>query len=322
MIAFDLWAAFLLLPLPLVARHCLSPARPSIALRLSQLPPSLRKLRHISKTPMLLLSGAWLALVIALARPVWLGDPVSIPNAHRDVMLVLDLSSSMDIEDMTTTSGENISRMTAMKSVLTDFVARRQGDRLGMVLFADHGYLHTPLSLDINNLSQQIAHLELGLVGYMTAIGEGLAMATKTFIDSDAPQRVMLLLSDGSNTAGVIDPRDAARLAQQSDVTIYSIGLGAETMMAKTVFGEAYETNPSHDLDEALLTEVAELTGGRYFRARNPAELAEIYAVIDNLEPISESEQTWQPRHDLFAYPLLLSVLLVMGLLEYRRRDD
>ena len=321
MLDFEFWGACLLVPLPWLVRRLLSPVQPEAVLRLGRLPKGLGEVTPAGKIPLALLAAAWLSMVIALARPVWLGEPVRVPNEHRDVMLVVDLSASMDIEDMNAGEGEPISRMAAMKSVLVDFVNRRHGDRLGLVLFADHGYLHTPLTLDIRNLEQQIEQLVLGLVGYMTAIGEGLAIATKTFIDSDAPQRVMILLSDGSNTIGAVDPMAAAKLAQESNVTIYTIGLGAETMMAKSVFGELYETNPSYDLDEALLTDIAELTGGKYFRARNRNELAEIYSFIDGLEPVSETEQTWQPRYDLFPYPLLAALALLGSLIFYRRHD-
>ncbi|MGF1701954.1 VWA domain-containing protein [Photobacterium makurazakiensis] len=322
MLAFEYLGLLLLIPLPWLARRLMAEAQPEAVLRLGRLPSDLNENKHVSKVPIVLVTLAWLFMLLALARPVWLGDPISVPNKHRDVMLVVDLSGSMDIEDMSTGDGEPISRMTAMKSVLVDFVGRRDGDRLGLVLFADHGYLHTPLTLDIRNLEQQINQLALGLVGYMTAIGEGVAIATKTFIDSDAPQRVMILLSDGSNTIGAVEPMDAAQLAKDSNVTIYTVGLGAETMMVENVFGELYETNPAWDLDEELLTDIAELTGGKYFRARNQDELANVYSLIDGLEPVSETDQTWQPRYDLFQYPLFVTLSLIALLTFYRRRYD
>lgn len=319
MLAFDYLPVALMLPLPWVVRRFAREVQPTSVLRLGRLPNDLDDSIHNSKVPMVLSVAAWLFLLSALARPVWLGEPISVPMEHRDVMLVVDLSGSMDIEDMSGGGDEAISRMSAMKSVLVDFVRRREGDRLGLVLFADHGYLHTPLTLDIRNLEQQIEQLTLGLVGYMTAIGEGVAIATKTFIDSEAPQRVMILLSDGSNTIGAVEPMAAAELAKDSNVTIYSIGLGAESMMVENAFGELHETNPSWDLDESLLTDIAELTGGRYFRARNKDELTEVYSLIDGLEPISDTEQTWQPRDDLYPYPLFCTLVLMVMLALYRR---
>ena len=320
MLAFDYLPVALLLPLPWVVRRFAREVQPASVLRLGRLPNDLDDSIHNSKVPMVLSIAAWLFLLSALARPVWLGEPISVPMEHRDVMLVVDLSGSMDIEDMSGGGDEAISRMSAMKSVLVDFVRRREGDRLGLVLFADHGYLHTPLTLDIRNLEQQIEQLTLGLVGYMTAIGEGVAIATKTFIDSEAPERGMILLSDGSNTIGAVEPMAAAELAKDSNVTIYSIGLGAESMMVENAFGELHETNPSWDLDESLLTDIAELTGGQYFRARNKDELTEVYSLIDGLEPISDTEQTWQPRDDLYPYPLFCTLVLIVMLALYRRR--
>ncbi|MGL6260961.1 VWA domain-containing protein [Vibrio sp. WXL210] len=322
MLVFEFAWLLLLLPLPWLVRHVLPMAEPEQILQIGRLPSEMKSGKRQDKRSMLLLFAAWFFLVIALAKPVWLGESIPTPMEHRDVMLVVDLSGSMDIEDMNALDGAPISRMTAMKAVLSDFVRHRQGDRLGLVLFADHGYLHTPLTLDLHSLEQQIADLSLGLVGYMTAIGEGVAIATKTFIDSDASQRVMVLLSDGSNTIGAVEPMAAAELAKESGVTIYSVGLGAESMLVENVFGELYETNPAWDLDEELLTDMAELTGGEYFRARNQDELAKVYSMIDGLEPISDAEQTWQPRYDLFMDPLLVSLLFLITLVVIRRSHD
>lgn len=320
MISFEYTLLWLLLPLPLLIRRFSSAAEPKQVLRLSRLPSALGKETKTHRVPIILLGLAWLGILIGLTRPVWLGEPIKIPVEHRDIMLVVDLSGSMDIEDMSNDRGNPISRMTAMKSVLVDFVRKREGDRLGLVLFADHGYLHTPLSLDIKNLEAQIDQLALGLVGYMTAIGEGVAIATKTFIDSEAPQRVMILLSDGSNTIGAVEPMAGAQLAKESGVTIYSVGLGAESMMAENSFGDLYETNPAWDLDEELLTDIAQLTGGEYFRARSQDELAQVYSLIDSLEPISDAEQTWQPKYELYQYPLLIAILSLVLIPLYWRQ--
>ncbi|WP_087024049.1 vWA domain-containing protein [Thaumasiovibrio subtropicus] len=313
-----LWA-FALIPVPFLLRWLMPAVQQVLSVRLARLPKGLAEVKQQPKLIPGLLIAAWLCLVVALARPVWLGEPISVPSEHRDVMLVVDLSGSMDIEDMTDKRGNAIDRLTAVKEVLSEFVANRQGDRLGLVVFADHGYLHTPLTLDIASLQQQIDQLVLGLVGQMTAIGEGIAIATKTFIESDAPQRVMILLSDGGNTAGVIEPVEAAELAAESDVTLYSVGVGADEMRVRRFF--SYETvNPSWDLDEETLTNVAEMTGGQYFRARNQEELANIYNIIDALEPISEANQVWRPRHDLFMYPFAMFLTMFVVIMLLRRR--
>ncbi|MEF1220795.1 VWA domain-containing protein, partial [Photobacterium damselae] len=176
--------------------------------------------------------------------------------------------------------------------VLSNFIEKRKGDRLGLVLFGDHAYLQTPLTFDRHTVEQQLDRTVLGLVGQSTAIGEGLGIATKTFIKSKAPQRVIILLSDGANTAGVIDPLEAAKLAKESGVTIYTVGIGADEMLQRSIFG-VQKVNPSQDLDEKTLTKIAQMTGGKYFRARNPQELDKIYQIINQLEPVNNAQQTW-----------------------------
>ena len=149
------------------------------------------------------------------------------------------------------------------------------------MLFADHAYLQTPLTLDRNTISDQVNSLVLQLIGQKTAIGEGIGLATKTFIDSDAPQRVMILLSDGSNTSGVLDPIEAADIAKKYNATIYTIGVGAGEMMVKDFF-MTRKVNTAQDLDEKTLMSIAKITGGQYFRARNAQELATIYDTINS----------------------------------------
>ncbi len=158
------------------------------------------------------------------------------------------------------------------QKVLSDFVAKRQGDRLGVVLFGDHAYLQTPLTADRKTVMQQINQTVIGLVGNSTAIGDGIGLGTKTFVDSDAPQRVMILLSDGSNTSGVLDPIEAAKIAKKYNATIYTVGVGAGEMMVKDFF-MTRKVNTASDLDEQTLTKIAEMTGGQYFRARDAKEL-------------------------------------------------
>lgn len=259
----------------------------------------------------------WITLITASARPVWYGDPVTTQPKHRDMMLVVDLSYSMSQEDMQF-NGSFIDRLTAVKQVLNDFIGKRQGDRLGLVLFADHAYLQTPLTLDRHTISQQLNQTVLRLIGDKTAIGEGIGLATKTFIDGDAPQRVMILLSDGTNTAGVLDPIEAAKIAKKYNVTIYTVGIGAGEMMVKELF-MTRKVNTAKDLDEASLKEIASMTGGQYFRARDSQELSSIYETINNLEPISQTTQTWRPQQDWFAFPLAIAFAGFLSLMIIRR---
>ncbi len=195
------WA---LLPLAWLVYRFSKPVAQPAAIHLPQLPQGVGKQQPSSIIRKVLMTLVWVSLVCAVARPVWYGDPIEIKPEHRDMLLAVDLSGSMAIPDMVTKDGQSIDRLTAVKHVLSDFIAKRKGDRLGLVVFADHGYLQTPLTFDRKTVEQQLNRTVLGLIGQSTAIGEGLGVATKTFIDSKAPQRVIILLSDGGNTSGVI----------------------------------------------------------------------------------------------------------------------
>lgn len=319
MFEFSWWGAFFLLPLPLLIYYFIKPVPRPAAIQLPRLPTGLgdTQTRHLNR--IILMICCWISLIIALARPIWYGDPIQIEPEHRDMMLAVDLSGSMKIEDMLINGRNTTDRLTAVKAVVGDFINQREGDRLGLVLFADHGYLQTPLTLDRHTVAEQLNRSVLGLIGEMTAIGEGLAVASKTFIDSKAPQRVIILLSDGANTAGIVDPIEAAQLAKDHDVTIYTIGIGAEAMEQRSFFG-SYTVNPSAELDEKTLTEIANMTGGQYFRARNPQELEKIYDIIDQLEPVSNVVQTWRPRSELFRFPLAIALLLSIVIATMRRQ--
>ncbi|MGR5148003.1 vWA domain-containing protein [Photobacterium alginatilyticum] len=313
-----LWA-WLLLPLPFLVYRFSKPAVQPVAIRLPKLPDGIGQQQPDTRWRKAIMAIAWCCLLGALARPVWYGDPIEINPEHRDMLLAVDLSGSMSIEDMVTSGGDNIDRLTAVKQVLNDFIGKRKGDRLGLVLFANHGYLQTPLTFDRNTVQEQLGRTVLGLIGQSTAIGEGLGIATKTFIDSEAPQRVIILLSDGANTAGVIDPVEAAELAARSNVTIYTVGIGAEEMQQRSFFSTR-TINPSQDLDEKMLANIANMTGGQYFRARNPQELENIYQLIDQMEPINTAQQTWRPRQELFRYPLAIALLFSLIIAIMRRR--
>lgn len=317
MIDFEWLWAFLLLPLPLIVYFLAPKTQETQAIQLPSIPDT-----QMGETPnrngqKLLLLGIWVLLVTATARPVWLGEPVEFYPEHRDMMLVVDLSYSMSKEDMLE-DGDYIDRLSAVKNVVGEFVAKRKGDRLGLVLFADHAYLQTPLTLDRQAVKSQLDRTVLKLIGTSTAIGEGIGLATKTFIDSDAPQRVMVLLSDGSNTAGIIDPIEATKIAKEYGATIYTVGVGAGEMVVKDFLFERV-VNTAEDLDEKTLIQIADMTGGQYFRARNSDELATIYDTINALEPVSSASQTWRPKSEWFWLPLSVVLFLSLFLASLRR---
>lgn len=314
---FVWWWFLLVLPLPFLVYLALPPVQEKAAIRLPYLPDSDGQLTPPNAFAKVSAVLIWILLVLACARPVWYGEPISSQPHHRDMMLVVDLSGSMSTKDMEYGS-EYIDRLSAVKHVITEFISKRQGDRLGLVLFADHAYLQTPLTLDQSTIIQQLNQATLGLIGQKTAIGEGIGIATKTFIDSQAPQRVVILLSDGENTAGVLDPIKAAEIAHKYQTTIYTIGIGAGEMVVKDLF-LSRKINTAKDLDEAMLTAIAEKTGGQYFRARNHAELQNIYNEIDRLEPISEATQRWRPQSEWFVYPLALALISTLILVAVRK---
>ncbi|MCL1091137.1 VWA domain-containing protein [Shewanella profunda] len=249
----------------------------------------------------------WCLLVLAIARPQWLGNPIELPSKGRDLMVAVDLSGSMQIEDMIV-NGKTVDRFTLIQHVVSDFIERRKGDRIGLILFADHAYLQAPLTQDRRSVAQFLKEAQIGLVGKQTAIGEAIALAVKRFDKIDESNRVLILLTDGSNNTGNIEPEQAAQIAANRKVTVYTVGVGADVMERRTLFGRE-RVNPSMDLDENQLKHIANVTNGRYFRARNSQELDQIYQEIDKLEPVSRDQLSYRPQSDLFYWPLALALL-------------
>ncbi|WP_334063005.1 vWA domain-containing protein [Alteromonas genovensis] len=320
MLDFNWWWAFLALPLPLIVRFLVPKAsEPSLAaLRVPRLRPEQHNEdRTVKKSKVALASATliWLALVTAAAQPQWLGEPVSIPNEGREMMLAVDLSGSMKIDDMQL-NGRQVNRLTMTKSVVYDFIQRRVGDRLGLILFADTAYVQAPLTHDRETVSTLLSEAVIGLVGEQTAIGDAIGLAVKRFDAKDESNNVLILLTDGQNTAGNITPEQAKELAINKGVKIYTIGVGADKMLIQSFFGSR-QINPSQELDETMLSDIASSTGGQYFRARNAEELNSIYQQLDTLEPIEGETRKMRPLTALFYYPLafalLGSVLWIIG---------
>ncbi|MDF2177105.1 VWA domain-containing protein [Aliiglaciecola sp. CAU 1673] len=306
-----LWA-LTLLPLPLLFRLLPPlPKQESAALRVPKLD------KDLSNTPSPVMSGSarlfvplliWLCLVLAAARPQWLGEPINIPAKGRELMLAVDLSGSMAVEDMVL-NGRAVDRLTMIKAVLGDFIARRIGDRLGLILFADTAYQQAPLTYDRHTVEQLLDEAVINLVGKQTAIGDAIGLAVKRFEEQEDSNKVLVLLTDGQNTAGNLDPMQALELAKHHGVTIYTIGVGADEMQERGLLFSR-TVNPSRDLDEKMLTELASQTGGQYFRAKDTQGLESIYATLDMLEPIERDARQMRPLTALFHYPLALALLL------------
>ena len=307
------WWVFFALPLPIIVRLLSKKTHesPMAALRVPSLRPgevSGQTQLKQTKTPLIISSLIWLLLISAAARPQWLGEPVSIPNEGREMMLAVDLSGSMKIDDMQL-NGRQVNRLTMTKSVVYDFIQRRVGDRLGLILFADTAYVQAPLTYDRDTVSTLLSEAVIGLVGEQTAIGDAIGLAVKRFDERDESNNVLILLTDGQNTAGNITPEQAKELAINKGVKVYTIGVGADKMLIQSFFGSR-EINPSQELDEGMLTDIATSTGGQYFRARNAQELEAIYQQLDALEPIEGETRKMRPLSALFYYPLAAAIML------------
>jgi Ca-activated chloride channel family protein len=252
----------------------------------------------------------WALLCVAAARPQELGAPLQPPAQGRDLLLAVDLSGSMAAEDMQL-GGRIVDRLTAVKAVLADFLERRVGDRVGLLLFGERAYAVTPLTLDRNSVRQQLLDSVVGLAGQETAIGDAIALAVKRLGDTaenagNQGERVVILLTDGVNNAGAITPDRATQLAQAAAVRVHTIGFGGSG--EDSFFGVRMQ-RPAQ-IDEAALQRVAERTGGRYFRARDTRELAGIYAELDRIEPTAQPGDVLQPRIERYAWPLALALWL------------
>jgi Ca-activated chloride channel family protein len=313
------WVA-VLLPLPWLLRRWLRPSPPGQALHLPQ--PGLalsspQPVRPTGGAAWLLLLG-WLCLLLAAARPQWLGPPQPQAHSGRALMLAVDLSGSMRTPDMEL-GGQSVDRFTAVEAIAGDFISRRGGDELGLILFGTRAFLVTPLTWDLSAVRAQLQGAVVGLAGSETAIGDAIAVAVKRLSALPEAARVLVLLTDGVNTAGNITPDQAAHAAAAAGVRIYTIGIGATRMRVPDFFGSRL-VNPSAELDADMLTRIATQTGGRFFRATDSAELADAYRAIDALEPVPQRAPTLRPRHELFRWPLLASLATLLLAFAVQRR--
>jgi Ca-activated chloride channel family protein len=310
---------FLLAPLPWLLRWLLPPAdNGEAALKVNFLAELESLAGHKARAnlpawrqqaPFALL---WLCLLLAAARPHWLGEPLPIPASGRDLLLAVDVSGSMDYPDMRWDE-QAISRLTLVKRLLGDFIEERHGDRVGLILFGSQAYLQSPLTFDRHTVRTWLDEALIGIAGQNTAIGDAIGLAVKRLRERPADSRVLVLVTDGANTSGTLDPLTAARMAALHNVTIYPIGIGA----APGQGGQrgVFAFTPGMDLDEGLLQEIAALTKGQYFRAQSREQLQDIEALLDTLEPVAQQPTQARQILALYSWPLgaglVLSVLLV-----------
>lgn len=269
---------------------------------------------NITANPLFL--SIWLLVVIALSNPQWLGEPMPLAREGRNIMLALDLSGSMAMRDMTL-NNQPVTRLHLVKQAATDFVKRRTGDRLGLILFGTKAYLQTPLTFDRQTILMQIAQATVGLAGNTTSIGDALGLAVKKMQAVPEQSRVIILLTDGANNSGMLTPDKACELANAYHIKIYTIGLGAQSNLSQNPF---FGVNVNVDLDEKTLKKLAIATNGRYFRATDLHSLNQIYNTIHQLEPVKQTAANIQPQKDYYPWPLGLAwVLLICWLMHQTR---
>jgi len=253
----------------------------------------------------------WALILLACAGPRWVGEPVPLVREGRNIMMVLDLSGSMELNDMVW-QGRPVSRMAVVKKAAEDFVKARKGDRIGLILFGTQAYLQTPLTYDRHSVLLRIDDASVGLAGKTTSIGDALGLAVKRLQDVPSASRVIILLTDGANNSGVLLPLKAAELAKDDGIKVYTIGLGSE-VDPRALNNSFYNLNAGADLDEKTLTDIASMTGGQYFRATDTQSLQQIYGTINQLETVKQDEATVRPQKDYYPWLLACALLLMLG---------
>jgi Ca-activated chloride channel family protein len=309
------WMA-LLLPLPWLRYALSSPAQPRGAALFVPMAANLATgdLRAAARSTYgrYIFAGIWILLIIAAMRPQWLGEPMPVPTTGRRLMLAVDVSGSMATEDM----AGGATRLRVVQSVAGRFIDGRHGDRVGLILFGTQPYLQAPLTSDLATVHRFLNEAVVGVAGTETAIGDAIGLAIKRLRAETASggageaaagpaETVLVLLTDGENDAGVMPPLEAAKLAAQAGLRIYTIGVGAAPESG--FFGM---DRGNTDLDEDTLKSIARATGGRYFRATDAQALLDVYREIDRLEPARGTQQWLRPADEWFTWPLAAALLL------------
>ena len=303
----------LLLPLPILAWWLLPPFRARQAS--VQVPFFERLAAATGQTPqrgalvlqrrvvqMIVAALIWILVIAALARPQWVGDPVTRELSARDLILAIDISGSMDQRDFRTANGEMLTRLEGVKRVINEFIARRRGDRVALILFGTRPYVQVPFTQDLQTAQELLEQAQVGMAGQQTAIGDTIGLAIKTFAGSSAKQKLVILLTDGNDTASRVPPEHAADIARQNEVAIYTVGVGDPAASGE------------NRVDLSVLQAVAATTGGHFFRAEDGAQLQAIYADIDRLAPAKLQTLSWRPKLPLFQWPLGAAVILSLSL--------
>ncbi|XZE52202.1 VWA domain-containing protein [Planctomycetaceae bacterium SH139] len=308
MLTFDHFWMLALAPLPIVVRWLIPPrARASAAVRVPFLPrlavaAGASSVAGQPSNVSLWVSGTvWLLILIALARPQWLEPPIERTIPIRDLLLLVDLSGSMEQKDFTNTTGQAVTRLAAAKEVLGEFLSQREGDRVGLVVFGNAPFLQVPFTADLDLCLELLDQIEVRMAGPRTALGDAIGLGVQLFENSDAPTKTMIALTDGNDTGSLIPPAEAARVAQDRDITIHTVAIGDPTTVGE------------EKLDQQAMQDVAEETGGDFFLALNRKELATIYQRLDEIETRDVKTVSYRPRQDLYYWPLACALLVSLA---------
>ena len=270
-----------------------------------------------SKSVRFFLVLGWILFTLATARPVWYPNTSETPLHARNIVLSLDVSESMSEKDFQLGT-EAVTRLTAVKKVVTNFLNKRENDNIGFVLFGNEAYTYAPLSFDKTTLKSLLDEIGIGIAGNMTALGDGLALAVQTALKVPAKSQIVILLSDGYANAGVVSVSEAINIAKRNNVKVYTIGIGSGEQVVQSFYGLQIQTPTT--LDEKTLKQIATQTGGQYFLAKTTSSLQDIYKVIDSLEKEEVTIQSYKPRKELFFIPLFLGLLCLFIALMRRRQ--
>lgn len=308
---------FLILPLPFLLRRYwraqpqqLGPAL-VVPYYQSILDSQYKSHRSSPHARLILLTLIWLLLILAAAGPQWVGPPERVKRQGRNIMMALDISGSMQLDDMNK-NGYRLTRLEAVKDTARAFIKHRKDDKLGLILFGSRAYLQTPLTFDHQTLLSLLNDATVGLAGQMTAIGDSIGLAIKRLKKVPAKSRVLILLTDGVNNAGVLEPLKAAELARDNGIRVYTIGLKAPDYGG---FVGRSLLQPSNDLDDKSLRQIAKITGGQFFIAQDLSQLTAVYQTIDQLEAVKSKGQSYRPIKEYYYYPLLVAMVLSWMLL-------
>ena len=302
---------FGLLALPLLTRYLLPPHRVT---RLAVRAPFLGLLQRVSGTQgeaaapviprtrlqFIQFLVVWILLVVAVARPQWLDEPLLRELPMRDLLIALDLSGSMETRDFQAAGGELTDRLTAAKQVLDDFLQKRDGDRAGLIFFGSAAFVQTPFTDDLEVVRELLDEAQVRMIGPRTMLGDAMGVAIRLFERSEVEERVLIVLTDGNDTGSMIPPARAAEIAADEGVVVHTIAMGDPAAAGEQA------------LDEETLRAVAGKTGGEFFHAADRTELEAAYEVLDRMNPRQVESQSYRPSNELYYWPLALALLLNM----------